>query len=294
MLSAEKRLLAEQVRQVQQLGAVVQVSRGLAHDLNNMLTALTGNITLLLGQLAEGDASRPALMTVNQLAWKAADLTRKLLECSRQETAAVQPINCNDTLWETVELLRPIVDDGVTVLIHAAADLWQIEADPAQLARALVSLCIHLRDARPAGGVITLETTNVALDEDASRQQTSARPGEFVRLRIANSGPPISADVLARLVDADVTSREDVELGLAMVKETLKQHRGWIECTSQANQGTQCDIYLPRFQEQQEGPGSSAGVARPPHQAGPLPAAHQSVAGGARTTRLRRGVARLQ
>ncbi len=247
-----RRRLEEQLCQSKKLEAVGLLAGGVAHDFNNLLTAITGNVALLLDQLPAADPAREALLTINKAAWRAADLTRQLRGYSRQTVLWLQPVDCNAAVRETVELLYPLFDKRIQVRIHADPALWPVQADAGQLGQVLMNLCVNARDAMPEGGTLTLETANVILGEEDSAAHVDARPGEFVRLRVTDSGHGISPEALPRIFDPFFTTKEPekgVGLGLAVVIGIVQQHKGWVACTSELGRGARFDVYLPRSAE---------------------------------------------
>jgi PAS domain S-box-containing protein len=246
----QRRRLEEHLRQAQKMEAIGRLAGGVAHDFNNLLTVITGNLSLTLTSLPPGDPHREALQAVDRAAWRAAELVRQLLGFSRQTVLWLQPTDLNSCVGEVVGVLRRTIDPRVVVEVRTAPDLWAVRADPGQLNQVLLNLCLNARDAMPAGGRLLLETANLILDEAAAAASPGARPGEFVRLRVADTGEGIPADVLPRIFDPYFTTKEagkGTGLGLAMVFGIVQQHRGWIVCTSAPGRGAAFDIYLPRL-----------------------------------------------
>jgi two-component system cell cycle sensor histidine kinase/response regulator CckA len=246
----ERTRLEEQLRLAQKMEAVGQLAGGVAHDFNNLLTAILGNVSLLLTASPEGDPNREVLRETEQAAARAADLTRQLLGYSRQTLLQLEPTNLGTAIDETVRILRRTIDPRIVVDVRSSAKLWSVQADPSQISQVLLNLCINARDAMPDGGRLCLETANVILEEDHARLHVEARAGEFVRLRVRDTGQGIPPEIRPRIFDPFFTTKEPGKgtgLGLAMVFGIIKQHQGWIECQSEIGKGTDFDIYLPRF-----------------------------------------------
>jgi len=245
----ERKRLEEQLQQAQKMEAVGQLAGGIAHDFNNLLTAILGNVGLLLSRPPPGLAGDEPLHEIETAAVRAADLTRQLLGFSRQTMLRLEPTNLNSAIAETVGMLRRTIDPRITVDVRATGDVWWVQADPGQISQVLLNLCLNARDAMPQGGTLTLETKNTVVEEDYRRLHLGARAGEFVRLRVRDTGCGIPDDVLPRIFDPFFTTKEPGKgtgLGLAMVFGIVTQHRGWIECHSEVDCGTYFDIYLPR------------------------------------------------
>jgi PAS domain S-box-containing protein len=247
----ERKHLEEQLRQAQKMEAVGRLAGGVAHDFNNLLTAITGNASLLLSDTPPDDPRRDFLITIEKAAWRAAELTRQLLGFSRQTMLWLKPVDLGRYAEELVSLLRRTIDPRITVELRPAPDLWAVRADPGAITQVLMNLCLNARDAMPAGGRLTLETANEVVGEDYARLHLEGRPGEFVRLSVSDTGTGIAPEVLPRIFEPFFTTKEvgkGTGLGLAMVFGIVKQHRGWVQCSSAPGQGARFDIFLPRDQ----------------------------------------------
>jgi PAS domain S-box-containing protein len=257
----ERKRMEQNLRQAQKMEAIGRLAGGVAHDFNNLLTVITGNLSLAQAGLPAGDPQREVLEAVERAAWRAAELVRQLLGFSRQTVLWLQPTDLNACVAEVVRVLRRTVDPRITIDTQAAAGLWPTRADPGQLNQVLLNLCLNARDAMPEGGRLLLETANVVLDEAAARASAEARPGEYVRLRVSDTGHGIPADLLPRIFDPYFTTKEQGKgtgLGLAMVFGIVQQHRGWIDCASAVGQGTRFDVYLPRLPASEPAPAAPA------------------------------------
>jgi signal transduction histidine kinase/CheY-like chemotaxis protein len=245
----ERKRLEEQLRQGQKMAALGQLAAGVAHDFNNLLTAVTGNVSLLLAAVPEHDPVRVSLLAIDQAAWRGAGLTRQLLGFARPATPPLQPTDLRNSLDEVVGLLRRTLDPRIVLEVGGAPDLWAVQADPGQLNQVLMNLCLNARDAMPEGGRLLLEAKNALLSEGQAWQHAEARPGQFVRLRVRDTGRGIPPELLPRVFEPLFTTKgpgKGTGLGLAVVRGIVRQHQGWIECASALNEGTRFDVYLPR------------------------------------------------
>jgi PAS domain S-box-containing protein len=247
----EQRLLENKVRHVQKMEAVGQLAGGIAHDFNNLLTVILGNVSLLRARRTSEEIDEELLGAAEKAALRAAELTSKLLGFSRRTALRLVETDLNACIDETVMILRRTIDPAITIDVQAAARLGKVEADPGQMNQVLMNLCLNARDAMPNGGRLYLETSNGVVDEAYARQHLEARPGEFVRLRVEDTGQGMPPEVRRRIFEPFFTTKESGKgtgLGLAMVFGIIKQHKGWIDCDSEVNRGTRFDIYLPRYE----------------------------------------------
>jgi PAS domain S-box-containing protein len=245
----DQRNLEAQLRQAHKMEAVGQLAGGIAHDFNNLLTGILGNLSLALADLPMDHPSHELLASAEVAALRAAELTRQLLGFSRRTPLVSQPVDLNACVEETVRLLRRTFDPRIAIQLRQTVELWRVRGDASQIGQVLLNLCLNARDAMPEGGTLTVDTANLRIDEEAARLALEGRPGDFVRLRIGDTGVGMSVDVLERIFEPFYTTKEPGKgtgLGLAMVFGIVKQHQGWVECRSGVGAGTTFDVYLPR------------------------------------------------
>jgi len=246
----DQRLMEAQLRQAHKMEAVGQLAGGIAHDFNNLLTGILGNLSLALADLPRDHGTHELLASAEVAALRAAELTRQLLGFSRRAPLVSQPLNINSLIDETVRLLRRTLDPRIAIQVRAAADLWSVQGDATQVGQVVLNLCLNARDAMRDGGSLTLETANFRLDAEGAPLPVEGRAGEFVRLRVLDTGAGMAPEVQERIFEPFFTTKEPGKgtgLGLAMVFGIVKQHQGWIECRSEVGRGTTFDIYLPRL-----------------------------------------------
>ena len=160
----------------------------------------------------------------------------------------MEPLSLNKAVADAVGLLRRTIDPRVVIEVHAAPDAGPVLADATQMHQLLLNLCLNARDAMPDGGRLTVSTANTPVDPAAATRHLDARPGEYVRLRVADNGHGMTEAVRARMFEPFFTTKEvgkGTGLGLAMVFAVVKRHGGWIDCVSEPGAGTQFDVYLP-------------------------------------------------
>jgi PAS domain S-box-containing protein len=246
-----------QLRQSQKMDAVGQLTGGVAHDFNNILTVITGTIDIL----SEGVADRPKLAEVarmiDEAATRGAALTQQLLAFARRQPLQPRAIDVNTLAMETASLLRPTLGEHIEIESMLEDTAWRAIADPAQLATALINLAINARDAMPNGGKLTLETGNVVLDDSYAQANADVRPGSYVMIAVSDTGSGIAPHLLDRVFEPFFTTKEvgkGTGLGLSMVYGFVKQSGGHIKVYSEQGHGTTIKIYLPRSDEVADAP----------------------------------------
>jgi PAS domain S-box-containing protein len=240
----------EQLRQIQKMEAVGQLTGGIAHDFNNMLAVILGGLTLMKRKLAKGetDVERFADGAIEG-AQRAASLTQRLLAFSRQQPLSPEPFSANGLVSGMSDLLGRTLGEPVKIETVLAAGLWQILADRVQLENAVINLSVNARDAMPNGGRLTIETSNAYVD-DAFAKEYAITPGQYVLLAVADTGSGMSPDVLARAFDPFYTTKEvgkGTGLGLSQVYGFVRQSGGHVKIYSELDVGTTVKIYLPRY-----------------------------------------------
>jgi signal transduction histidine kinase len=271
LLLDEKHAADVQLRQAQKMEAVGQLTGGIAHDLNNILTVITGTIEIL----AEAVADRPELVAIAKMIDEAAvrggDLTQRLLAFARKQPLQPREVDVNSLVIETANLLRPTLGEHVEVHMVLAGDASRALIDPSQLTNAILNLALNARDAMRDGGKLTIETRNVVLDDNYASLNADVTVGHYVMVAVTDSGHGIPAGILNNVFEPFFTTK-DVDkgsgLGLSMVYGFVKQSNGHIKIYSEEGHGTTVRIYLPQ----------ATGSALPAE-----PASPSSIAGGDET-----------
>lgn len=222
---------------------------GVAHDFNNLLTAILGNLAIAQERLSADAPCRDLLTEAEQAGWRAAELTAQLLGFARRKPLQLEPLHIIRAVDETVAILKRSFDPRISIDVIPAPALWTVNADGGQVNQVVLNLCLNARDALPNGGQIVVEATNIVISEADAARNVDARPGEFVRLRVTDTGLGMPEDVRRRVFEPFFTTKppgSGTGLGLAMAFGIVRQHDGWIECESQIGKGTRFDVFLPR------------------------------------------------
>ncbi|TQF29410.1 ATP-binding protein [Bradyrhizobium sp. UNPA324] len=235
----------ERLRQSQKMDAIGQLTGGVAHDFNNVLTVITGTIEII----RDGLADKPELAAIAQLiddaAARGAEITSQLLTFARRQPLEPREIDVNALVVETVKLLKPTLGEHIEIETRLADDAWSAMADPSQLSSAIVNLAVNARDAMPGGGRLTLETANRELDDTSG----DAVRGAFVMIAVSDTGHGIPADIRERVFEPFFTTKgvgRGTGLGLSMVYGFARQTGGTVAVESEEGVGTVMRLFLPR------------------------------------------------
>jgi len=248
----ERVQLEQQLRQAQKMEAVGRLAGGVAHDFNNILTAITGYADLLAEDLPAGDPRRQDAAEIRKAAERAAGLTRQLLAFSRQQVLQSRVLDPNALVSELEKMLHRLLGEDVRLATRLPPGVGHVKADPGQLEQVIMNLVVNSRDAMPNGGQLTIETANVELDEAYAREHYPARPGPYVMVAVSDTGTGMNDEVQAHLFEPFFTTKErgkGTGLGLATVYGIVQQSGGFIWVYSELGHGTTFKIYLPRVDE---------------------------------------------
>ena len=248
----ERKQLEEQLRQSQKMEAVGQLTGGLAHDFNNMLTGIMGGIDLARRRVSQGRPEEAAtfMEAATAAAERAAALTHRLLAFSRRQTLDPRPVDINALVASIEDLLMRTLGEQVSLALCRGADLWSVRTDANQLESAILNLAINARDAMPAGGKLTIETSNLTLSWPHAAGPDQVAPGEYVQVSVSDTGCGIPTESLDKVFDPFFTTKpigQGTGLGLSMVYGFVRQSGGHVGIYSEAGIGTTVKLYLPRF-----------------------------------------------
>ncbi|MGX9189396.1 PAS domain-containing protein [Stenotrophomonas sp. Ker107b] len=248
-----RRQAEEALRQSQKIEAVGQLTGGIAHDFNNILTVIAGNVEyakMLTDRLGDGAGnSSRALDNAMKGVMRAANVTQRLLAFSRRQPLKNMPVDLNEQLRGMQDMLQRSLGELVQIDMLHGPDLWCVEIDPSQLEASVLNLAVNARDAMPEGGRLTLEVDNIHLDDDYTAQHPDVPAGQYVMVRVRDTGQGMSADVMARVFEPFFTTKEvgrGTGLGLSMVYGFAKQSGGHVLLDSTAGVGTTITLLFPR------------------------------------------------
>jgi signal transduction histidine kinase len=240
-----------QVRQLQKMEAVGQLTGGIAHDFNNMLAIIVGSLDIARRRLMSGDreAVERSIDHALEGADRAAALTSQLLAFARRQPLEPRAIEPNKMVSSMSELLRRTLGESIQIETVLAGGLWRVHADPDQLESALLNLAVNGRDAMPNGGRLTIETANCELDERYAAEHDEVTPGQYVMISVTDTGTGMTPEVVAQAFEPFFTTKDvgrGTGLGLSQVFGFVKQSAGHVKIYSEPGEGTTVKLYLPR------------------------------------------------
>jgi PAS domain S-box-containing protein len=245
---SERQRLEDQLRQAQKIEAVGQLAGGIAHNFNNLLTAILGYTEVLLARSDTHDADRADLEEIRKAGERAAALTRQLLAFSRKQAPAPEEIDLNDTVTELQGMLRRVVREDVTLTYDLAPTPALIRIDANELEQIIVNLALNARDALTAGGHIRVEVAHAQSSEALNPNSQLLPPGEYVRLSVSDDGAGIAPSVRPHLFEPFFTTKpvgKGTGLGLASVYGIVQHNHGFISVDSELGRGTTFTLHFP-------------------------------------------------
>ena len=243
----DRRRFEAQVQQAQRMESIGSLAGGVAHDFNNVLSAIIGYGELM----AESGLDAPARADLDEMlaaAQRASGLTRQLLAFSRRQTTEPKVIDLNALIDNLLNMLRRLIGESVQLSTSLAQELWSVRADSAQLEQVLMNLAVNARDAMPNGGALAIRTENVTVRQDGE-SSADLPPGEYIKLTVRDSGTGMPDDVKTRAFEPFYTTKEigkGTGLGLATCYGIVKQASGHIAIDTALGAGTAMQVYLPR------------------------------------------------
>jgi len=245
----EQKRFEEELRQSQKMEAIGRLASGVTHDFNNVLTIITGYSDLLMERLKPGDPLREHVEEINTAGYRATSLTRQLLSFSRKQEWQPGLLDLNAIAANMEFMLRRLIGEDIDLNIAANATLATVRADRSQVEQVIVNLAVNARDAMPTGGLLTIETMNMDLDDTFARLHAGVRPGPYVLLAVSDTGIGMDGETKSHLFEPFFTTKEKGKgtgLGLSIVYGIVKQAGGHIWAYSEPGRGACFKIYFPQ------------------------------------------------
>ncbi len=264
----ERVRLESELRQAQKMEAVGRLAAGVAHDFNNMLTVILGYASMMQNGTPRLDAKLTSyLRQVEQAAERATTLTHQLLAYSRKQIIQRRPLDLNDIVQRTADMLRRVIGEHITLETHLAPDLSLVFADASNVDQIIMNLAINSRDALIDGGHLTLSTSAVEITESDRLRNPEAQLGRHVCLTVEDTGCGMDPVTMGRIFEPFFTTKEPGKgtgMGMATVYGVLKQHNGWVEVESTLHRGTTVRAFLPISEGVQDKPAVKSTKTPPP------------------------------
>jgi PAS domain S-box-containing protein len=261
----EQQQLEQQLRQAQKLEAVGQLAGGVAHDFNNVLTAILGFCELLMEEMDPHGHQYADVLQIKKAGERAASLTRQLLAFSRKQILQPAVLDPNTLIRNLEPMLRRLIIESIDLSVSLRPDLGRVRIDPIQLEQILMNLAVNAADAMPDGGRLTIETADAALDREYQQHHVPVVPGDYVAVIVSDTGNGMDEATRRHIFEPFFTTKgvgKGTGLGLSTVYGIVKQSGGYVWVYSEPGQGTTFKIYLPRIAEAADGSPEAAPTSR--------------------------------
>ena len=248
-----------QLRQSQKMDALGKLTGGVAHDFNNILQVISGNLQLLDRDVTGNERAERRLRTAHEAVARGAKLAAQLLAFARRQPLEPKIVNLGRLVRGIDDMLRRAIGEAIDIETVIAGGLWNTFVDPAQMETALLNLAINARDAMEGRGKLTIEAGNASLDDNYAAHNAEVTPGQYVMVAVTDTGAGIAPDILDKVFDPFFTTKPEgigTGLGLSMVHGFVKQSGGHIKIYSEVGHGTTVRIYLPRSRQKEDVAGS--------------------------------------
>lgn len=244
----EREKMRAQLLQAQKMEAIGTLAAGVAHDFNNVLTAIQGYLDLAMLKIDQQIPAYQDLERVKTASRKAADLVRQLLLFSRKQPMQLMPVDLKATIAGLLKMLNRFIGEDITIETEIAEDLKAVKGDAGNIEQVLMNIAVNARDAMPNGGILRIKAKNTVIDQEFAKNFPEAMAGAFVSIIISDTGEGISHNARDHIFEPFFTTKETGKgtgLGLSVVYGIIKEHKGWIIVDSEPDQGTTFTIFLP-------------------------------------------------
>jgi PAS domain S-box-containing protein len=251
----ERKQLETQLQQARRMEAIGRLAGGIAHDFNNLLTIIKGYAELALKRPKISPELHTDVERIEDASERASTLVRQLLAFSRRQVLQPKLLDLNTIVLGLDKLLRRLMDEDIQMSTLPGKAIGTIKADPGQIEQVIMNLVVNARDAMPNGGRLTVETSDVRLNEAYASEHVSVKPGRYVMLAVSDTGMGMSADTVAHIFEPFYTTKESgrgTGLGLSTVYGIVKQSGGYVWVYSEPGRGSTFKVYLPRVDEPAE------------------------------------------
>ena len=261
----ETRTLEMQLRQAQKMEAIGRLAGGIAHDFNNLLMVISGYSEFLLERLGPDPRLRGPAQEISNATQRATSLTRQLLAFSRKQMLAPKVLDLNEVVAENLKMLTRMIGEDIDLVMVPGPALGAVRADPGQIDQVIMNLAVNGRDAMPQGGKLTIETSNIHLDENFARTHSPLTSGEYIMLAISDTGVGMDGETQSRIFEPFFTTKgsKGTGLGLSTVYGIVKQSGGFIFVDSQPQRGTAFRAYFPRVDAREDTVAAPESLALP-------------------------------
>ncbi len=242
----------EQLRQAQKMEAVGRLAGGVAHDFNNMLTAILGYAGIISLSLTPDHFLQESVAEIEKAAQRSANLTRQLLAFSRHQVLQPRLLDLNEVILDLNKMLPRLIGEDIEVIMLGGADLGRVKADPGQIEQVILNLAVNARDAMPDGGTLSIKTSAVSFNQGETIRPGLIKPGKYILLEVRDTGHGMDAETQSHIFEPFFTTKElgrGTGLGLAMVYGIVQQSKGYITVESKPGHGATFQVYLPQVEE---------------------------------------------
>jgi two-component system cell cycle sensor histidine kinase/response regulator CckA len=244
----EKEKIRAQLFQAQKMEAIGTLAGGVAHDFNNLMTAIQVSSDVAMMRLEEDDVLHKDLKEIRLAAMRASGLIRQLLLFSRKHPMEFTSFSLNDSIENLLKMFQRLISENIEIRTDLDPELWSVKADAGNIEQVIMNLALNSRDAMPDGGKLIIKTENKTLTRDTNKQLPESRPGDFVCLSIRDTGIGIDKKIFERIFEPFFTTKgpgKGTGLGLSVVYGIVKEHEGWISMNSTLGEGSEFSVYLP-------------------------------------------------